>query len=56
MCSGTSKVSAHVASCCSIAKYQLRDRMDKYRSGALFVELRLRREPIAGDDPPLPVV
>jgi GNAT superfamily N-acetyltransferase len=34
--------------------YQPRDTMDRYRSSAVFMELHLRRERIAGDDPPLP--
>lgn len=38
----------------SMTKYQPRDAMETYRSSAVFMELRLRRERMAGDDPPLP--
>lgn len=36
----------------SMTKYQPHDTMDTYRSSALFMELYLRPEPAAGDDPP----
>jgi GNAT superfamily N-acetyltransferase len=38
----------------SMTKYQPRDTIDKYRSSAVFMELHLRPERVAGDDPPLP--
>jgi GNAT superfamily N-acetyltransferase len=38
----------------SMTKYQPRDTMDRYRSSAVFMELHLRPERAAGDDPPLP--
>jgi GNAT superfamily N-acetyltransferase len=37
----------------SMTKYQPSDTMDRYRSSAVFMELLLRPERIAGDDPPL---
>jgi GNAT superfamily N-acetyltransferase len=36
----------------SMTEYQPRKTMDKYRSSAVFMELRLGRERIARDDPP----
>ena len=38
----------------SMTMYQPRATMDRYRSSAVFMELRLSRELIGGDDPPLP--
>jgi hypothetical protein len=38
----------------SMTKYQPRDTMDRYRSSAVFMELHLREERVADDDPPLP--
>lgn len=38
----------------SMTMYQPRYAMGRYRSSAVFMELRLWRERIAGDDPPLP--
>jgi hypothetical protein len=37
-----------------MTKYQPLGTTDRYRSSAVFMELRLGRERIAGDDPPLP--
>jgi GNAT superfamily N-acetyltransferase len=38
----------------SMTKYQPRDTIDAYRSSAVFMELRLRPERAAGDDPSPP--
>lgn len=38
----------------SMTKYQPRDTMDRYRSSAVFMELHLRPERVAGDDLPPP--
>jgi GNAT superfamily N-acetyltransferase len=38
----------------SMTQYQPPDTMDAYRSSAVFMELHLPRERVAGDDPPLP--